>query len=108
MRYTALCAPAIVTMVFAANGHAETLIVNSYGGPYETIIRERIIEPFEARFGIKVIYDAVGSASAQFSAPHAIAVAVFGVEPGPDWFVDDWLNDEIAGRFQDILSMPHL
>ncbi|MCK3779539.1 ABC transporter substrate-binding protein [Ensifer sesbaniae] len=67
MRYTALCAPAIVSMVLAANGHAETLIVNSYGGPYETIIRERIIEPFEARFGIKVIYDAVGSASQDYA-----------------------------------------
>ncbi|MBB4187295.1 2-methylcitrate dehydratase PrpD [Sinorhizobium terangae] len=46
--------------------------------------------------------------AAQFSAPHAIAMAVFGVEPGPDWFVDDWLNDEIAGRFQDSIELrPH-
>ncbi|WP_192937187.1 MmgE/PrpD family protein [Sinorhizobium meliloti] len=43
--------------------------------------------------------------AAQFSAPHAIAMAVFGVEPGPDWFVDDWLNDEIAGRFQDSIEL---
>ncbi len=42
---------------------AEQLIVNSYGGPYEDIIRDRIIEPFEKEFGVKVIYDAVGSAS---------------------------------------------
>lgn len=46
--------------------------------------------------------------AAQFSAPHAITMAVFGVEPGPDWFVDDWLNDEIAGRFQDSIELrPH-
>ena len=52
MRYTALCVSALASMVMAANGHAETLIINSYGGPYETIIQERIIEPFEAKFGI--------------------------------------------------------
>lgn len=46
---------------------AEQLIVNSYGGPYEDIIRDRIIEPFEKEFGVKVIYDAVGSASQDFS-----------------------------------------
>lgn len=46
--------------------------------------------------------------AAQFSAPHAIAMAVFGVEPGPDWFVEDWLHDEIAGRFQDRIELrPH-
>lgn len=46
--------------------------------------------------------------AAQFSAPHAIAMAVFGVEPGPDWFAESWLNDEIAGRFQDNIELrPH-
>jgi putative spermidine/putrescine transport system substrate-binding protein len=67
MRFSALCASALVTMGSAASGHAETLIVNSYGGPYETIIRERIIEPFEAKFGIEVLYDAVGSASQDYA-----------------------------------------
>lgn len=67
MRYTALCVSALASMVLAANGHAETLIINSYGGPYETIIRERIIEPFEAEFGIDVTYDAVGSASQDYA-----------------------------------------
>lgn len=43
--------------------------------------------------------------AAQFSAPHAIAMAVFGVEPGPDWFAESWLNDEIAGRFQDNIEL---
>jgi len=43
--------------------------------------------------------------AAQFSAPHAIAMAVLGVEPGPDWFLDDWLHDEIAGRFQDSIEL---
>lgn len=39
----------------------ETLVVNSYGGPYEAIIEERIIKPFEEKTGIDVVYDAVGS-----------------------------------------------
>jgi putative spermidine/putrescine transport system substrate-binding protein len=46
---------------------AETLIVNSYGGPYEDIIRKAIIEPFEAKTGITVVYDAVGSASQDYA-----------------------------------------
>ncbi|MEX2693360.1 MmgE/PrpD family protein [Rhizobium mongolense] len=46
--------------------------------------------------------------AAQFSAPHAIAMAVLGVEPGPDWFADDWLRHDIAGSLQDIIEfMPH-
>jgi putative spermidine/putrescine transport system substrate-binding protein len=46
---------------------ADELIVNSYGGPYEAIIQERIIAPFEKQFGIKVIYDAAGSASQDYA-----------------------------------------
>ncbi|WP_252836341.1 MmgE/PrpD family protein [Ciceribacter sp. RN22] len=46
--------------------------------------------------------------AAQFSAPYAVAMAVFGVEPGPDWFAESWLNDEIVGRFQDSIELrPH-
>ncbi|WP_436084327.1 ABC transporter substrate-binding protein [Pararhizobium sp. LjRoot235] len=46
---------------------AETLIVNSYGGPYEAIIEERIIKPFEEKSGIDVVYDAVGSAAQDYA-----------------------------------------
>lgn len=46
---------------------AQELIVNSYGGPYQKIIEERIIEPFEKEFGIKVIYDAAGSSSQDYA-----------------------------------------
>jgi putative spermidine/putrescine transport system substrate-binding protein len=46
---------------------AEELVVNSYGGPYEQIIRERIIEPFEQKTGIAIIYDPVGSASEDYA-----------------------------------------
>nr|WP_234903081.1 ABC transporter substrate-binding protein [Ensifer adhaerens] len=46
---------------------AETLVLNSYGGPYEAIIQERIIKPFEERHGIDVVYDAVGSAQQDYA-----------------------------------------
>ncbi|MBP1852807.1 ABC transporter substrate-binding protein [Rhizobium halophytocola] len=46
---------------------AEDLIVNSYGGPYEQIIRSTILEPFEKQTGITVVYDAVGSASQDYA-----------------------------------------
>ena len=56
-----------IAAVAAAPADAETLVVNSYGGPYEEIIRKAIIEPFEARTGIDVVYDAVGSASQDYA-----------------------------------------
>jgi putative spermidine/putrescine transport system substrate-binding protein len=57
-----LLASAVPEMVLA-----ETLVVNSYGGPYEAIIEERIIKPFEKKTGIDVVYDAVGSASQDYA-----------------------------------------
>lgn len=51
----------------AASAQAQELIVNSYGGPYEGIIQERIIAPFVKETGIKVVYDAAGSASQDYA-----------------------------------------
>jgi putative spermidine/putrescine transport system substrate-binding protein len=65
-RYLPLC----LTFMFVGPpglAFAETLIVNSYGGPYEAIIEERIIKPFEEKTGIDVVYDAVGSASQDYA-----------------------------------------
>ncbi len=56
-----------VSGIGSGTAGAETLIINSYGGPYEDIIRERIIGPFEKRFGIEVVYDAVGSAQQDYA-----------------------------------------
>lgn len=58
---------------------AETLVVNSYGGPYEAIIRKAIIEPFAQRTGIDVIYDPVGSASQDYA-----KIKATGGRPGFD------------------------
>lgn len=62
-----LAITALITLCMMHQAKAETLVVNSYGGPYEDIIRAAIIEPFEKRTGIDVIYDAVGSASQDFA-----------------------------------------
>ncbi|MBB5536302.1 putative spermidine/putrescine transport system substrate-binding protein [Rhizobium giardinii] len=62
--------PLFLTMAFVGApglAVAESLVVNSYGGPYEAIIEERIIEPFEEKTGIDVVYDAVGSASQDYA-----------------------------------------
>lgn len=69
------------TFLFGAAGNlsAAELIVNSYGGPYEPIIQERIIKPFEAKTGIKVIYDAVGSSSQDYA-----KIKATGGRPGFD------------------------
>lgn len=58
---------------------AQQVIVNSYGGPYEAIIRKAIIEPFEKQTGIRVIYDAVGTASEDFA-----KIKATGGNPGFD------------------------
>lgn len=63
MKWKILFVTLSVTVTMADKASSEQLIVNSYGGPYEEIIRSRIIEPFEKEFNVKVIYDAVGSAS---------------------------------------------
>lgn len=58
---------------------ADQLVLNSYGGPYEEIIRSRIIEPFEAETGIRVVYDAVGSSSQDYA-----KIKATGGKPGFD------------------------
>lgn len=52
---------------FGVTVSAQKLIVNSYGGEYEELIFEAIIRPFEAQFGVEVVYDAVGSASEDYA-----------------------------------------
>lgn len=67
---TKRCFALIFSVAFAGQSGlagAETLVLNSYGGPYEAIIHERIIKPFEDRYGIDVVYDAVGSAQQDYA-----------------------------------------
>ena len=68
MRSTCLI-PALAFGLVSLSGmaEAEQLVVNSYGGPYEGIIMERIIRPFEEKTGISVVYDPVGSSSQDYA-----------------------------------------
>lgn len=63
----------------AGEAFADQLVLNSYGGPYEEIIRSRIIEPFEAETGVRVVYDAVGSSSQDYA-----KIKATGGRPGFD------------------------
>ena len=36
----------------------ETLIVNTQGGEYQELVEKVVIQPFETKFGVKVIHDA--------------------------------------------------
>jgi len=58
---------AMAVALSATSANAEDLIVNGYGGPFESIIMTNIIEPFEEATGINVIYDAVGTSSEDFA-----------------------------------------
>jgi putative spermidine/putrescine transport system substrate-binding protein len=67
MKSLYLAAP-LAALACAANpALAQQLIVNSYGGPYEQIIRDAVITPFEEEYGVTIIYDAVGSASQDYA-----------------------------------------
>jgi putative spermidine/putrescine transport system substrate-binding protein len=62
--------PAIVIAAMTGSttlAQGQQLIVNSYGGPYEQIIYEAIIQPFEEKYGVSVVYDAVGSSQQDYA-----------------------------------------
>jgi putative spermidine/putrescine transport system substrate-binding protein len=46
---------------------AETLVVNAYGGEFQEIFLKTTVEPFEKKFGVKVVYDDFGSASEDYA-----------------------------------------
>ncbi|ARS71025.1 ABC transporter substrate-binding protein [Sinorhizobium meliloti] len=66
IQYAIICAT-LTTGLCAGPVNAENLIVNAYGGPYEQIIQDAVIKPFTAETGIEVIYDAIGSAAADYA-----------------------------------------
>lgn len=46
---------------------ADTLVVNSYGGEFQDVFVPTTIAPFEKKFGVKIVYDDVGSASEDYA-----------------------------------------
>jgi putative spermidine/putrescine transport system substrate-binding protein len=45
----------------------ETLVVNSFGGEYQELFEKNIIEPFEKKFGVKVVHDPTGTSSQDYA-----------------------------------------
>jgi putative spermidine/putrescine transport system substrate-binding protein len=58
----ALATPGIV---LAQSG--EQLVVNAYGGEFQEVFIKTTVEPFEKKFGVKVIYDDAGSAAEDYA-----------------------------------------
>ncbi|UXN76141.1 ABC transporter substrate-binding protein (plasmid) [Devosia sp. A8/3-2] len=67
MKSAYLVASAALLLGATTIAHGQELIVNSYGGPYEQIIQDAIIKPFEEQYGVSVIYDAVGSSQQDYA-----------------------------------------
>jgi len=65
-RLSSICALLLLSVQTAA-ASAQNLVVNGYGAEYEEIILRTIIRPFEQRFGVRVVYDANGSASQDYA-----------------------------------------
>lgn len=45
----------------------EQLVVNAYGGEFQEVFIRTTVEPFEKKFGVKVIYDDAGSAAEDYA-----------------------------------------
>ena len=58
----AVAAPYVITA-----RSQETLIVNTQGGEYQELVEKVVIQPFEKKFGVKVIHDATGTASQDYA-----------------------------------------
>ncbi|WP_417264631.1 ABC transporter substrate-binding protein [Celeribacter sp.] len=54
MKTLTLAALMAVTSLHAASAEQATLVINSYGGPYEAVQREVIFEPFEKAHDVKI------------------------------------------------------
>ena len=57
----------ILAFLFFASTYAQTLVVNSYGGGYQDLIEQTIIQPFEKQYNVDIVYDAVGSAAEDYA-----------------------------------------
>ncbi len=45
----------------------DTLTVNAYGGEFQDVFMKAVVQPFEKKFGVKVVYDEAGSASEDYA-----------------------------------------
>ena len=45
----------------------ESLIVNSFGGEYQELFEKAVIQPFEKKFGAKIVHDTTGTSSQDYA-----------------------------------------
>ncbi|MBV9783562.1 MAG: extracellular solute-binding protein [Acidisphaera sp.] len=46
---------------------AETLVVTAYGGEYQEVFTKTVLQPFEQKFGVHIIYDQSGGAAQTYA-----------------------------------------
>src|SRR5512132_2602491 len=66
-RTSAVVAAGLAAPYVWAQRTEETLVVNSFGGEYQEIIEKAVIQPFEKKFGVKVVHDATGTSAQDFA-----------------------------------------
>ena len=45
----------------------ESLVVNSFGGEYQELFEKAVIQPFEKKFGAKIVHDTTGTSSQDYA-----------------------------------------
>jgi putative spermidine/putrescine transport system substrate-binding protein len=45
----------------------DTLVVNSFGGEYQELFEKNILQPFQRKFGVKIVHDATGTSSTTYA-----------------------------------------
>ena len=53
--------------IWAQGKTDDTLVVNSFGGEYQELVEKAVIQPFEKKFGVKVVHDTTGTSSQDYA-----------------------------------------
>ena len=80
------------------SGASDELVVSSYGGEFEKIYKKTVVEPFEKKFGVKVIYDPKGSSSQKYARIRATKGS-----PGFDVAAEQSPEDIILGQREGLI-----
>jgi putative spermidine/putrescine transport system substrate-binding protein len=64
---SAVAAGTLAAPYVRAQRSDDTLVVNSFGGEYQEIIEKAVIQPFEKKFGVKIVHDTTGTSSQDYA-----------------------------------------
>src|SRR5689334_21974186 len=53
--------------IWAQGKTDDTLVVNSFGGEYQELVEKAVIQPFEKKFGVKVVHDTTGTSAQDYA-----------------------------------------